>query len=141
MRASISTLSTATPTDLLAPAAIIALDMLFLVIDTVRLEFVGPQVAVAQMKMLQQTFDTYQEMKDQGKIKFAYAFADSPGGIIVLDVASNEELQKVLFLLPSMPLVQRTVRPLTEVKSVEGIVAELQTIVSSMPNPEQKGTG
>lgn len=125
----------------MAPAAIIALDMLFLVIDTVRLEFVGPQVAVAQMKMLQQTFDTYQEMKDQGKIKFAYAFADSPGGIIVLDVASNEELQKVLFLLPSMPLVQRTVRPLTEVKSVEGIVAELQTIVSSMPNPEQKGTG
>jgi muconolactone D-isomerase len=113
--------------------------MLFLVVDTVKLEFVGPEVAVAQMKMLQQTFATYQELKEQGKIKFAYAFADSPGGIIVLDVASNEELQQVLFLLPSMPLVQRTVRPLTEVKSVEGVVAELQTIVSSMPNPERKG--
>lgn len=113
--------------------------MLFLVVDTVKLEFVGPEVAVAQMKMLQQTFATYQELKEQGKIKFAYAFADSPGGIIVLDVASNEELQQVLFLLPSMPLVQRTVRPLTEIKSVEGVVAELQTIVSSMPNPEKKG--
>ncbi|AIF83580.1 muconolactone delta-isomerase [Candidatus Nitrososphaera evergladensis SR1] len=113
--------------------------MLFLVIDTVKLEFVGPEVAVAQMKMLQQTFATYQELKEQGKIKFAYAFADSPGGIIVLDVASNDELQQVLFLLPSMPLVQRTVRPLTEIKSVEGIVSELQTIVSSMPNPEKKG--
>ncbi len=113
--------------------------MLFLVIDTVKLDFVGPEVAVAQMKMLQQTFDTYEEMKEQGKIKFSYAFADSPGGIIVLDVASNEELQKVLFLLPSMPLVQRTVRPLTEVKSVEGIVTELQEIVRSMPNPEKKG--
>ncbi len=113
--------------------------MLFLVIDTVKLEFVGPEVAIAQMKMLQQTFATYQELKDQGKIKFAYAFADSPGGMIVLDVASNEELQQVLFLLPSMPLVQRAVRPLTEIKSVESIVTELQTIVSSMPNPEKKG--
>ncbi|HVX03452.1 MAG TPA: muconolactone Delta-isomerase family protein [Nitrososphaera sp.] len=129
----------AAPTDLLAPAAITLQNMLFLVIDTVKLDFVGPEVAVAQMKMLQQTFDTYEEMKEQGKIKFSYAFADSPGGIIVLDVASNEELQKVLFLLPSMPLVQRTVRPLTEVKSVEGIVTELQEIVRSMPNPEKKG--
>lgn len=113
--------------------------MLFLVVDAVKLEFVGPETAVAQMKMLQQTFETYQELKEQGKIKFSYAFADSPGGIIVLDVASNEELQQVLFLLPSMPLVHRTVRPLTEIKSVQGIVAELQTIVSSMPNPEKKG--
>jgi muconolactone D-isomerase len=111
--------------------------MLFLVTDTVRLEFVEPKVAIAQMKMLQQTFATYQELKEQGKIKFAYAFADSPGGIIILDVASNEELQQVLFLLPSMPLVQRIVRPLTEIKSVEGVVTELETIVSSMPNPEK----
>ncbi|WP_415283162.1 muconolactone Delta-isomerase [Candidatus Nitrososphaera sp. FF02] len=109
--------------------------MLFLVIDTVKLEFVEPGVAVAQMKMLQQTFETYQELKGQGKLKFAYAFADAPGGIIVLDVASNEELQQLLFLMPSMPLVKRTVRPLTEMKSVEGLVSELESIVSSMSWP------
>lgn len=109
--------------------------MLFLVIDTVKLEFVEPGVAVAQMKMLQQTFETYQELKSQGKLKFAYAFADAPGGIIVLDVASNEELQQLLFLMPSMPLVKRTVRPLTEMKSVEGLVSELESIVSSMSWP------
>ncbi len=34
---------------------------------------------------------------------------------MVLDLASNEELQQTLFLLPSMPLVNRTVRPLTEI--------------------------
>lgn len=112
--------------------------MLFLVQDTVRLEFVEPQVAVAQMKMLQQTFSTYNDLKEQGKLKFAYAFADSPGGIMVLDVSSNEELQQVLFLLPSMPLVQRTVRPLTEMKSVDAIISELQGIVSSMPRPGEK---
>ncbi|MEO9294580.1 MAG: muconolactone Delta-isomerase family protein [Nitrososphaera sp.] len=107
--------------------------MLFLVIDAVRLEFVEPGVAIAQMKMLQQTFETYGELKEQGKLKFAYAFADSPGGIMVLDVASNEELQQILFLLPSMPLVNRTIRPLTEMKSVESLIGELQSIVASMP--------
>ena len=112
--------------------------MLFLVQDTVRLEFVQPEVAVAQMKMLQQTFATYNDLKEQGKLKFAYAFADSPGGMMVLDVASNEELQQVLFLLPSMPLVQRTVRPLTEMKSVDAIISELQGIVGSMPKPGEK---
>lgn len=112
--------------------------MLFLVQDVVKLEFVEPDVAVAQMKMLQQTFGTYEELREQGKLKFAYAFADFPGGIMVLDVASNEELQQVLFLLPSMPLVQRNVRPLTEMKSVDAIVSELQSIVGSMPKPGEK---
>jgi muconolactone D-isomerase len=107
--------------------------MLFLVIDTVKLEFVQPDLAVAQMKMLEQTFSVYRDLKEQGKLKFAYAFADSPGGIVVLDVASNEELQQTLFLFPSMPLVSRIVRPLTEMKSVEEIIGELQSIVSSMP--------
>src|SRR5262245_14328618 len=107
--------------------------MLFLVIDTVRLEFVEPALAVAQMKMLQQTFSIYKELKEQGKLKFAYAFADSPGGIVVLEVASHEELQQTLFLLPSMPLVERAVRPLTELKSVEDIIVELESIVNSMP--------
>ncbi|AFU58280.1 hypothetical protein Ngar_c13420 [Candidatus Nitrososphaera gargensis Ga9.2] len=107
--------------------------MLYLVIDAVKLEFVSPDLAVAQMKMLQQTFSIYRELKEQGKLKFAYAFADSPGGIMVLDVASNEELQQTLFLLPSMPLVNRTVRPLTEIKQVEDLITELESIVSSMP--------
>lgn len=113
--------------------------MLYLVIDSVKLEFVAPDLAVAQMKMMQQTFNVYRELKEQGKLKCVYAFADSPGGIMVLDVASNEELQQTLFLLPSMPLVERTVRPLTEVKSVEEIIVELESIVNSMPRkPRQE---
>jgi len=100
---------------------------------------VSPDLAVAQMKMLQQTFNIYRELKEQGKLKFVYAFADSPGGIMVLDVASNDELQQTLFLLPSMPLVNRIVRPLTEIKSVEDLITELESIVSSMPRrPDEK---
>lgn len=117
--------------------------MLYIVIDSVKLEFVSPDLAVAQMKMLQQTFNVYRELKEQGKLKFPYAFADSPGGVMVLDVASNEELQQTLFLLPSMPLVNRTVRLLTEIKSVEDIITELESIVSSMPRKpgEKKSAG
>jgi muconolactone D-isomerase len=115
--------------------------MLYLVIDSVKLEFVEPDIAVAQMKMLQQTFVTYQDLKEQGKLKFAYAFADSPGGIMVLDVESNEELQKILFLLPSMPLVNRSIRPLTEMKSVESLITELEEIVKSMPIRSSKKEG
>jgi muconolactone D-isomerase len=116
--------------------------MLYLVIDAVKLEFVSPDLAVAQMKMLQQTFNIYRELKEQGKLKFVYAFADSPGGIMVLDVASNEELQQTLFLLPSMPLVNRTVRPLTEIEQVEDLITELESIVSSMPRkPGEKAPG
>ena len=60
-------------------------------------------------------------MKNKGKRKFGYAFADFPGGVCIWDVESNEELQHILFLLPSMPLVKRTVRLLTEMKSVSEI--------------------
>ena len=114
--------------------------MLFLVIDAVKLEFIEPELAVAQMKMLQQTFSIYRDLKEQGKLKFVYAFADSPGGMMVLDVASNDELQQTLFLLPSMPLVSRTVRPLTEMKSVEELISELESIVSSMPSKGKEKT-
>ena len=107
--------------------------MVFLILDAMKVEFIEPELAVAQMKMLQQTFSIYDELKEQGKLKFAYAFADSPGGIMVLDVASNEELQQTLFLLPSMPMVIRTVRPLTEIGSVKNLIGELESIVSSMP--------
>ena len=115
--------------------------MLFLVIDAVKLKFIEPELAVAQMKMLQQTFSIYRDLKEQGKLKFVYAFADSPGGMMVLDVASNDELQQTLFLLPSMPLVSRTVRPLTEMKSVEELISELESIVSSMPSKGKEKTG
>lgn len=115
--------------------------MLFLVTDAVRMEFVSPGIAVAQMTMLQQTFEVYKELEAQGKLKFAYAFADSPGGIFLLEVGSNEELQKILFLMPSMPLVDRTVRPITEIGPVSAIVEELKSIVSSMPKEPNRSSG
>lgn len=57
---------------------------------------------------------------------------------MVLDVASNEELQQVLFLLLSMLLAQRTVRPLIEMKSVDFMISQLQMIAGSMPKLGEK---
>lgn len=108
--------------------------MLYLVIDKVKMNFEPVDVSLAQLKMLAQTFKMYEDYKASGKLKVAYAFADTPGGISVWDVESNEELQRILFLLPSMPFMEREVKPLTSMESVSMIVQELTEIVKSMPS-------
>ncbi|MCS6768302.1 MAG: muconolactone Delta-isomerase family protein [Candidatus Nitrosocaldus sp.] len=108
--------------------------MLYMVIDRVRINFEPVDVSLAQLKMLAQTFRMYEDYKAAGKLKAAYAFADTPGGISIWDVESNEELQRILFLLPSMSFMEREVRPLTSMESVDSIVRELTEIVKSMPS-------
>jgi muconolactone D-isomerase len=108
--------------------------MLYLVIDRVKMNFEPTDVSLAQLKMLAQTFRMYEDYKNGGKLKVAYAFADTPGGISIWDVESNEELQRILFLLPTMPFMDREVKPLTSIESVNVIVNELIDIVKSMPS-------
>lgn len=111
----------------------IRIGMLFVVIERVKVEFVPVDMSLAQLKMLSQSFDMYRDYMQGGKLKAVYAFADNPGGITVWDVESNEELQKILFLLPTMPFMQREVRPVTTLDSVSTVVQELTDIVKSMP--------
>ncbi len=108
--------------------------MLYLVIDRVKMNFEPTDVSLAQLKMLDQTFRMYEDYKNSGKLKAAYAFADTPGGISIWDVESNEELQRILFLLPTMSFMDREVKPLTSIESVSAIVNELIDIVKSMPS-------
>jgi muconolactone delta-isomerase len=112
--------------------------MLFFVMEEVKIDFVRPTVSLAQITMIKQTFQMYEELKSQGKLVACYTFADFPGGITIWDVQSNEELQQLLFLLPSMPLVNRTVRPLTELSNASKIIDELESIVSSMPYEKER---
>jgi muconolactone delta-isomerase len=107
--------------------------MLFLVIDEMKIDFVQTDTVLSQINMIKETFRLYEEMKTKGKLKISYAFADLPGGITIWDVQSIEELQQILFLLPIMPLVKRTVKPLTEVKSATEVIRQLETLVGSMP--------
>lgn len=107
--------------------------MLFLVIDDTKLDNVKPEILVDQINMLKQTFELYEEMKRKGKLKLSYGFADMPGVLTIWDVESNDELQQILFLLPSMRFVNRSVRPLTEMKSILNVINELASILNLMP--------
>jgi muconolactone D-isomerase len=82
--------------------------------------------------MLKQTYQLYEEMNVKGKLKVSYAFADYPGVVTIWDVGSNEELQQILFLLPSMPFVNRTVRPLTET-TLKDVIEQLESLIKAMP--------
>ena len=107
--------------------------MLYLVIDKVKIDFVPVDMSLAQLKMLNQTFQMYKDYKENGKLKEMYAFADNLGGITVWDAESNEDLQKILFLLPTMAFMEREVHPSTTLDSVTNVVKELTDIVKSMP--------
>ncbi|GIU71553.1 MAG: hypothetical protein KatS3mg003_1032 [Candidatus Nitrosocaldaceae archaeon] len=108
--------------------------MLFLVIDRAKLEFVPSEVSIAQLKMFRQTLSMYKDFKENGKIKEIYSFADHPGIVTIWDVESHEELQKILFMLPSTPFMERDVKPLANVDSLDDIAKELIDIVKSMPS-------
>jgi muconolactone D-isomerase len=103
--------------------------MLFLVIDYINTK----QIDAGQINLLKHTFGLYDDYSKEGKLKFCCAFADQPGVVSVWDVESNEELQRILFLLPSLSVIDRIVKPLTELKSLESVTGELQQIVSSLP--------
>ena len=107
--------------------------MLFLVLDEVKLDYVASDVLISQTRMLKQTYKVCEEMKVKGKLKVSYAFADYPGVVTIWDVGSTEELQQILFLLPSMPLVNRTVKPLTEMKSLMHVIEQLESLIEAMP--------
>lgn len=107
--------------------------MLFLVLDEVKMDYVALDILTSQTRMLKQTYKVYEEMKVKGKLKVSYAFADYPGVVTIWDVGSTEELQQILFLLPSMPLVNRTVKPLTEMKSLMHVIEQLESLIEAMP--------
>ena len=79
----------------------------------------------------------YDYYATEGKLKLYYGFAD--GVISIWDVESNEELQRILFLLPSLFFSYRTVKPLTEMKSIVSVIGELKQIDSSIPRPRNEG--
>lgn len=108
--------------------------MLFVVIDSINTK----QIDAEKINLLTHTFGLYNDYSVEGKLKFCYAFADKPGIISVWNVESNEELQRILFLLPSLSIIDRTVKPLTELKSLVSVTGELQQIVSSIPKHEYK---
>jgi muconolactone D-isomerase len=57
-------------------------------------------------------WETVIDFQQQGKILGAYGYADQPGGFIIYDVSSREELDNLLSKLPMHPFTKFEVLPL-----------------------------
>jgi|GEM_PF-978256 len=57
-------------------------------------------------------WETVLEFREQGAILGAYGYADHPGGFIIYDVSSREELENLLSKLPMHALAQFEIIPL-----------------------------
>ena len=77
--------------------------MLFLVIDYINTR----QFDTEQIDLLKYRFGLYNDYTKESKLQLCYTFADKPGIVPVWDVESNEELQRILFHLPSLPIIDR----------------------------------
>jgi hypothetical protein len=63
------------------------------------------------MDAVVKTLDAIAAQKQAGKVVLHGGFVGRPGGILVCDVASNAELQKLLVQLPLWPCVECEITP------------------------------
>lgn len=57
-------------------------------------------------------WETVIESQQQGKILGAYGYVDQPGGFMIYDVSSREELENLLSKLPMHPFARFEIAPL-----------------------------
>ena len=96
--------------------------MLFLVVDKVKLIPIPDEQALSAYNAAQRLFKMLNDLEKDGKLKAKYAFADIAGGIVMLDVASLEELYGILASMPTTPYVDREIHPLISMDIMEEAV-------------------
>jgi muconolactone delta-isomerase len=96
--------------------------MLFLVLDKVKLQPVPEEQALSAYNAAQRLFKMLKDLEKDGKLKAKYALADIPGGIVMLDVESLEELYGILASMPTNPYVDREIHPLISMDLMEEAV-------------------
>lgn len=98
--------------------------MQFLVTETIATEAPGsPESARMVPDVVHAINDWIQAQTKQGKVKASWGYADAPGGAFVLDVASPEELTRLLTSFPSSALPhRREVHPVTTVAAQIGAI-------------------
>ncbi len=92
--------------------------MKFLVLWSVALEKVGPEVYNALLKMP----DYAQKLEEQKKIEKRYHIVGRHGGAWIYDVSSNEELDRLLAMAPIFNYARYEVLPLAEMQSPETVI-------------------
>lgn len=87
--------------------------MLFYVIRGPKVE--GPPPAAPPKEFMELVVKEWQhviDLMDKGKVAAAYAYIDKPGGFIVCDVESREDLDELLMTLPMHPYSNFQITPL-----------------------------
>ena len=64
------------------------------------------------LRLVVQEWETVIESRKQGKISAAYGYANQPGGFIIYDVGSKEELEDLLSKLPMHAIAKFEIVPL-----------------------------
>lgn len=92
--------------------------MKFLVLWSVNLDKVGPEVFNSLLKMP----DYAKKLEGEKKIEKRYHVIGKHGGAWIYDVSSNEELDRLLAMAPIYNYATYEVLPLAEMESPETII-------------------
>ncbi len=92
--------------------------MKFLVLWSVNLDKVGPEVFNALVKMPEYA----KKLEDQKKIEKRYHVVGKHGGAWIYDVSSNEELDRLLAMAPIFNYAHYEILPLAEMQSPDTII-------------------
>lgn len=92
--------------------------MKFLVMWELDAARVRPEVVRAVMRMPEYT----QQVREQGKLEARYHIVGRHGGAWIYDVASNEELERLLAMAPVYSHASYTVYPLADMDTPADIV-------------------
>jgi muconolactone delta-isomerase len=75
-------------------------------------------------------FPWQKQLQAKGKLEASHTFGDQAGGCLILNVASHEELQRVLMSHPLFPFITFEVHPVVPLEETEKAVKEM---VSRLP--------
>lgn len=70
-------------------------------------------------------FPWQKQLQAEGKLEASYTFGDRPGGCLVLNMASHEELQRVLWSHPVFPFISFEVHPVVPLEEMEKAAKEM----------------
>ena len=102
--------------------------MLFLVIEKV-----SKEIPVEALESSSGAVEYFNELTKKGKLLNHYHFAGIPGGALVIDAASNDELGEILI---KSPFYRFTTREIYPVMSPEKMVTAEQSVVSASLNSD-----
>lgn len=84
-------------------------------------------------RLLPSQINYMRELRQSGRVEMNYGFAALNGGVFVLDVASHDELQQILYHQPLWSYLKTEAYPLNAIEAVERSVNDMQERATAVP--------